>query len=267
MFFLFLINFMILWFELFSQVSDVAHGPLVLSCFMQYKYQMISCKFKRHQKESYFPVVSIYGPSYVVSTRILHLQTFQTDSRHWTESVCIRRVFSMNAGRNTEKKIFVRIFECYSFNSILDYRKCVNLTSLHFNCFFSIQSWIKQHTKIDKFNLGFNESCLWVFSTRIWNVLTMRFSLKNLLHHLNKWDLMMFGPASLAFISFIKKWHKKLRLLVDLRIFSKFQGALLPQKSIWCSIYIPSFMKIGSVVLEELRWQGHLWVFSKFQGA
>ena len=36
----------------------------------------------------------------------------------------------------------------------------------------------------------------------------------------NKWDLMMSGPASLAVISFIK-----LRLLVDLRIFSKFQGA------------------------------------------
>ena len=35
----------------------------------------------------------------------------------------------------------------------------------------------------------------------------------------NKWDLMMSGPASLAVISFIKIWHKKLRLLVDLRIF------------------------------------------------
>ena len=41
----------------------------------------------------------------------------------------------------------------------------------------------------------------------------------------NKWDLMMSGPASLAVISFIKNWRKKLRLLVDLRIFSKFQGA------------------------------------------
>ena len=41
----------------------------------------------------------------------------------------------------------------------------------------------------------------------------------------NKWDLMMSGPASLAVISFKKNWHKELRLLVDLRIFSKFQGA------------------------------------------
>ena len=147
----------------------------------------------------------------------------------------------------------------------------------------------------------------------------------------NKWDLMMSGPASLAVISFIKNWHKKLRLLVDLRIFSKFQG-LTPTKmrrskfpanmhntiwrsiyipsfmingsvvseelkwqghykyflsskghnsqkmtgskfladmhnTIWWPIYIPSFMKIGLVVSEELRWQGHLWVFSKFQGA
>ena len=40
-----------------------------------------------------------------------------------------------------------------------------------------------------------------------------------------KWDLMMSGPASLAVISFIKNWHKKLRLLVDLQIFSRFQGA------------------------------------------
>ena len=30
--------------------------------------------------------------------------------------------------------------------------------------------------------------------------------------------------------------------------------------TIWCPICIPSFMKIGSVVSEELRWQGHLWV-------
>ena len=36
---------------------------------------------------------------------------------------------------------------------------------------------------------------------------------------------MMSGPASLAVISFIKNLRKKLRLLVDLRIFSKFQGA------------------------------------------
>ena len=35
---------------------------------------------------------------------------------------------------------------------------------------------------------------------------------------------MMSGPASLAVISFIKNYHKKLRLLVDLGIFSKFQG-------------------------------------------
>ena len=35
---------------------------------------------------------------------------------------------------------------------------------------------------------------------------------------------MMSGPASLAVISFIKNGHKKLRLLVDLRIFSKVQG-------------------------------------------
>ena len=40
-----------------------------------------------------------------------------------------------------------------------------------------------------------------------------------------KWDLMMSGPASLAVISFIKNWHKKLRLLVNLQIFVKFQGA------------------------------------------
>ena len=36
---------------------------------------------------------------------------------------------------------------------------------------------------------------------------------------------MMSEPASLAVISVIKKLHKKLRLLVDLRIFSKFQRA------------------------------------------
>ena len=40
----------------------------------------------------------------------------------------------------------------------------------------------------------------------------------------NKRDLMTSGPASLAVISFIKNLHKKLRLLVGLGIFSKFQG-------------------------------------------
>ena len=87
----------------------------------------------------------------------------------------------------------------------------------------------------------------------------------------NKWDIMMSGPASLAVISFIKNWHKKLRLLVDLRIFSKFQvkghnsqkmrGSKFPanmHNTIWCSIYISSFMINGSVVSEELQWQGHL---------
>ena len=31
--------------------------------------------------------------------------------------------------------------------------------------------------------------------------------------------------------------------------------------TIRCPLYIPSFMKIESVVSEQLRWQGHLWVF------
>ena len=51
-------------------------------------------------------------------------------------------------------------------------------------------------------------------------------------------------------------------MLVDLRIFSKFQGATSHKKfpanmhnTIWCPIYIPSFMKIGLVVSSELRWQ------------
>ena len=55
-----------------------------------------------------------------------------------------------------------------------------------------------------------------------WNAISYKTEQRN---YFNKWDLMMSGPASLAVISFIKNWHKKLRLLVDLRIFSKFQGA------------------------------------------
>ena len=59
-------------------------------------------------------------------------------------------------------------------------------------CFFRKWFWIRQHepfgTKIDKFQFVFKESCcLWVFSPRIWNVLWMRFWLKNLLHQLKKW--------------------------------------------------------------------------------
>ena len=36
---------------------------------------------------------------------------------------------------------------------------------------------------------------------------------------------------------------------------------------IWCSYGIPSFIEFDSVVSEEMRWQGRLWVISKFQGA
>ena len=45
---------------------------------------------------------------------------------------------------------------------------------------------------------------------------------------------------------------------------SKFPADL--HNTICCPIYIPSFMKIGSVVWKELRWQCHLIVFSMFQG-
>ena len=60
---------------------------------------------------------------------------------------------------------------------------------------------------------------------------------------------------------------EELRWQGHLWVFSKFQGAKLPQKwgdqkfpadmhnTIWCPIYIPSFMISGSVVSEELRWQ------------
>ena len=86
---------------------------------------------------------------------------------------------------------FVHIFECYSIKSIPDYRKMVKFYFSAF-CFFRIWFWKGQHdlfhTKIDKFSFDFKESCcLWVFSPRIWNVLWMSFSLKNLLHHLKIW--------------------------------------------------------------------------------
>ena len=68
-----------------------------------------------------------------------------------------------------------------------------------------------------------------IWSKNYWSIEHIRSCIKIRLSHemynINKWDLMMSGPASLAVISFIKNWHKKLRLLVDLRIFSKFQGA------------------------------------------
>ena len=65
--------------------------------------------------------------------------------------------------------------------------------NFYFNafCFFRIRFWKGQHdpflTKIDKISFVFKESCcLWVFSPRIWNVLSMCFSLKNLLRHFKK---------------------------------------------------------------------------------
>ena len=66
--------------------------------------------------------------------------------------------------------------------------------NFYFNafCFFRIWFWTWQHdpfhTKIGKCSFVFKEThCLWVFSPRIWNVLWMRFLLKNLLHHWKIW--------------------------------------------------------------------------------
>ena len=68
--------------------------------------------------------------------------------------------------------------------------KWVNVYLIVFR-FFRKWLWIRQHdpfgTKIGKFNFVFKEyCCLLVFSLRIWNVLWMRFWLKNLLHQLKK---------------------------------------------------------------------------------
>ena len=77
-------------------------------------------------------------------------------------------------------------------------------------------------------------SCFYQDKAGLINTLNLIYSIENFEHSKlvkcgkskrNKWDLMMSRPASLTVISFIKNWHKKLRLLVDLRIFSKFQGA------------------------------------------
>ena len=59
------------------------------------------------------------------------------------------------------------------------------------------------HTTIDKFYFVFNEFwCIWVLYPRIWNVLWMRFSKKNLLHQLNRWKDHSEIPKKLLF-SFI----------------------------------------------------------------
>ena len=86
---------------------------------------------------------------------------------------------------------FVRIFECYSFTSILDYRK---MSKFYFSafCSFRIWFWIEQHdtfrTKIDKIAFVFEESCcLRVFSPGDLKFILDAFSLKNLLHHIRKW--------------------------------------------------------------------------------
>ena len=105
--------------------------------------------------------------------------------RKWAHKTKIRQEHRMKNYRR-----FIRVFECYSFNSILDYRKIIKI--LPKCCFFKIWFWIGQydsfHTIINKFYFVFKEfCCLWVLSPRIWNVLWMRFSKMNLLHQLKKW--------------------------------------------------------------------------------
>ena len=85
--------------------------------------------------------------------------------------------------------------------------------NFYFNefCFFRIWCWTWQHdpfhTKIDKCSFVFKEyHCFFVFSPRIWNVLWMRFSLKNLLHHLKIWrdD----PEITKSFFSILSLWRK-----------------------------------------------------------
>ena len=105
----------------------------------------------------------------------------------------IRLILSRNVDKLKRLKIMVY---SYSFSNAI--RLIVFLikgkwVNVYFNafCFFRIWFWKGQHnpfhTKIDK-SFVFKESCcFWVFSPRIWSVLWMRFSLKNLLHQFKKW--------------------------------------------------------------------------------
>ena len=103
-----------------------------------------------------------------------------------------------SAGMLAYKKDWKIIDDSYAFlNAIrlivfLITGKWVNYNFIAF-CFFSIWYWIGQHDpfllKIDKFKLFFKEyCCIWVFYPRIWNILWMRFSANNLLHHFKKME-------------------------------------------------------------------------------
>ena len=111
------------------------------------------------------------------------------------ESGRIRRRFGRNVGilkRLKNYRRFKRIFDCYSFNSILEYRK---IGKILLNCIWFLQNMILNKAirsnsyKIRQFYFVFKEfCCLWVLSPRIWNVLWMRFSKINLLRRSKKWS-------------------------------------------------------------------------------
>ena len=135
----------------------------------------------------------------------------------WKESGRIRRRFSRNIGiyqRMKNYSRFMRVFDCYSFNSILDYKKIVKILPKCF-CFFKIWFWIGQydpfHTIIIKFYFVFKETWyIWVFSPRIWNVSWMHFSKMNLLHQLTQWrddpEIPNFFKNKVKFDDYGMKW-------------------------------------------------------------
>ena len=84
-----------------------------------------------------------------------------------------------------KKNEIIRVFECFSFNSILEYREIGKILP---KCILFLQNMILNkafHTIIDKFYLIFKEfCCLWVLSCL--HEFEMRFSKKNLLHQLKQ---------------------------------------------------------------------------------
>ena len=88
--------------------------------------------------------------------------------------------------------------------------KCINFFYFNVICFFRIIFWIGKHdlvhTKIDKFTFVFKESCcLWIFSTWIWNVSWMRFSLKNYCLNLKKMER---WPSTKVYCAYFRREKK-----------------------------------------------------------
>ena len=144
---------------------------------------------------------------------VLHLNKLESTSpkdalcqRKWAHKTEIRQERWYIKKAEKLWTIHTRFLNAIRLTVFLNLGKLIKIYQNEF-CFFKIWFWMGQydpfHTIIDKFYFVLKKiCCLWVLSPRIWNVLWMRFSKRNLKHQLKRWRDDPEIPKKIFFFSF-----------------------------------------------------------------